>query len=336
MPRRIVVFIALIVVAVLGMAAAPWTLRENGLSSALTKHMQARYGLDLTVAGRSTFAVLPIPRVKFEDVTLHFPDKALIAKGGTLRGELRLLPLLFGRIELSDFDLTETRVTASYEALRTVTWTELAKNRANDTYARRLILSRSSIRWTDLKDANLDNLDLVIRWTDADEPMTVSGAADWRGERVHVEGASAHPTLLAAGQISPVSLDASTASGRIRLKGEAQLGPNPRMTGESVIEARSLSNFTRWSGMKLPLGSLVQAFSISGDFSMDRRRLSWPSVAVTMGHDKLEGALAVRFDAARSLITGTLAADDLNLSDLFAPFAQAKGANGAWSDDAVD
>ncbi|MGO4388505.1 AsmA-like C-terminal region-containing protein [Microvirga sp. 2YAF29] len=336
MPRRIVVFIALIVVAVLGMAAAPWTLRENGLSSSLTEHMKTRYGLDLTVAGRSTFAVLPIPQVKFEDVTLHFPDKALTATGGTLKGELRLFPLLLGRVELSDFELRETRVNASYQALRAVKWTELAGNRANATYARRLILSRSSFQWTDLKDADLDNLDLVIRWVAADEPMTVSGAADWRGERIQVDGVSAYPTLLAAGQLSPVALDASTASGRIRLKGEAQLGPNPRMTGESVIQARSLSNFTRWSGMGLPFGSLVHAFSISGDFSMDRRRLSWPSVAVTMGRDKLEGALAVRFDAARPLITGTLAADDLNLSDLFAPFSQVKGADGAWSADVVD
>jgi AsmA protein len=336
MPRRIIVFIALIVVAVLGMAAAPWTLRENGLSSALSEHMKTRYGLDLTVAGRSTFAVLPIPRVKFEDVTLHFPDKALTAKGGTLRGELRLFPLLLGRIELSDFELRETRIAGSYKALRAVKWAELAKNRANATYARRLILSKSSIHWTDLKDADLDNVDLVIRWTDAEAPMTVSGAANWRDERIHVEEASVHPTLLAAGQISPVSLEASTTSGRVRLKGEAQLGTNPRMTGESVIQARSLRNFTRWSGMGLPFGSLVQAFSISGDFSMDRRRLSWPSVAVTMGDDRLEGALAIRFDSARPLITGTLAADGLNLSDLFAPFARTKGANGAWSDDAVD
>lgn len=336
MRRRIVVFIALIVIAVLGMAAAPWTLRENGLSSALTEHMQTRYGLDLTVAGRSTFAVLPIPRVKFEDVTLHFPDKALTAKGGTLRGELRLLPLLLGRIELSDFDLAETRVTGSYEALQAVKWAELAKNRANGIYARRLILSKSSIRWTDLKDADLDNVDFVVRWTDAEAPMTLSGAATWRDERISVEEASIHPTLLVTGQASPVALGISTFSGHVQLKGEAQLGTDPRLTGESLIQARSLRNFTRWSGIGLPFGSLMQAFSIHGDFSMDRRRLSWPSVAVTMGEDKLEGTLAVRFDTARPLITGTLAADDLNLSHLFAPFAQAKDENGSWSDDAVD
>lgn len=336
MPRRIAVFIALIVVAVLGMAAAPWTIRENGLSSALNEHMRTQYGLDLTVAGRSTFAVLPIPRVKFEDVTLHFPDKALTAKGGTLRGELRLLPLLLGRIELSDFDLTGTRVTGSFEALRAVKWAELVKNRASDTYARRLILSQSSIRWTDLKDADIDDMDLVIRWIGADEPMTLSGAANWRDERIQLHDASMYPGHLADGRISPVKLEASAPSGRIRMKGEAQLGSNPRLTGESVIQARSLRNFTRWSGVGLPFGSLVQALSISGDFSMDLRRLSWPSVAVTMGDDKLEGALAVRFDSARPLITGTLAADDLDLSDLFAPFARAKEPNGTWSDDAVD
>src|SRR5689334_13754637 len=93
MSRRVTLLIALIALALVGAAAAPWTLRENGLSAALSDHMKKRYGLDLTVNGRSTFAVLPIPRVKFEDVTLHFPDQALKAEGGTLRGEIRILPL---------------------------------------------------------------------------------------------------------------------------------------------------------------------------------------------------------------------------------------------------
>jgi AsmA protein len=107
MSRRVVFLIALISLAVLGTAASPWTLPGGGLSAELKEHVRSRYGLDMTVRGRSTFAVLPIPRVKFEDVVLEFPDGALKAEGGTLRGELRILPLLFGRIDLSDFDLTE-------------------------------------------------------------------------------------------------------------------------------------------------------------------------------------------------------------------------------------
>jgi AsmA protein len=336
MSRRVVLLIALIALAVLGTAASPWTLPGGGLAAELTRHVRDKYGLDLTVKGRSTFAVLPIPRVKFENVTLQFPDQALKAEGGTLRGELRLVPLLFGRIELSDFDLTETRITASFEAMQSVKWTEMVKDRTSETYARRLIVSKSTLRWTDLKEANLDQLNLVIRWADAAEPLTMSGSAAWRDEVISLDQASVFPDLLASDRISPFTLTLTSPSVRLTAEGEAQLGETPRITGESTIRAKSVRDFTRWSGVELPFGSLLRAVSVAGDFSMDRRRLSWPAVSVALGEDKLEGTMGVRFDTDRPVITGTLAADTLNLSDLFAPFSQARTSSGSWSEETID
>jgi AsmA protein len=336
MSRRAAFFIALIALALFGAAAAPWTFRENGLSSALSDHMKERYGLDLTVNGRSTFAVLPIPRVKFEDVSAHFPDHSLKAEGGTLRGEIRVLPLLLGRVELSDFDLSDSRITASSQALQAVNWTDAFKSHSRASHARRLILNRTTIHWTDQKGADLDVTELVIRWTGEDDPLTVYGNALWQGERVALEEASIYPARLASGAISPVKLAVAAPMARLSLKGEAQLGINPSLTGEGSIEAASVQSFTRWSGVKLPFGSLLQAFSVKGEFSMDRRRLSWPSVAVKLGNDKLEGTMAVHFDTERPVVTGTLAADDLSLGDLFAPFAQARTSSGSWSEEKFD
>lgn len=336
MSRRVISLIALVALALIGAAAAPWTLRENGLSSSLSDHMKERYGLDLTVNGRSTFAVLPIPRVKFEDVTIRFPDQALEAEGGTLRGEIRILPLLFGRIELSDFDLSDSRITASAQALRAVNWADAFKSRSRTLHARRLILNRTSIRWTDLKDADLEIAELVIRWVGENDPLTAYGNALWRGERVILTEATVYPDRLVSGDISPLRLTVAAPAVRLSMQGEAQLGPNPSLTGEGSIEARSVRDFTRWSGVKLPFGSLIRAFAVKGDFSMDRRRLSWPSVSVKLGNDKLEGTMAVRFDAKRPVITGTLAAEDLDLTDLFAPFAQARTSSGSWSEETLD
>ncbi|WP_230531161.1 AsmA family protein [Microvirga roseola] len=336
MSRRVVFLIALISLAVLGAAAAPWTLTGSGLSSAVTEHMKERYGLELKAEGRSTFALLPIPRVKFENVTIRFPGKALEAEGGTLRGELRLLPMVLGRVELAEVSLSEANITASSKALQGLDWAGLAKARPDDARARRLILAGATVRWTDLEDAKLDRVNLVVSWADADSPLYAVGSAVWQNETVLLEQASLTPSLLASDQISPVSLILSAPSGRIAVTGEAQLGDDPRMTGESTIEAKSVRDFTHWSGVELPFGSLVRALSVAGDFSMHRRRLTWPSVAVTLGKDKLEGTMAVRFEAERPIITGTLAAGTLNLSDLFVPFKQARNESGAWSSETID
>ena len=335
MSRRVVFLIALTSLAILGAAAVPWTLTGSRLAAAVTKHLRSSYGIDFKVEGRSTFALLPTPRVKFEGMTLTFPGQGVKADGGTLRGELRLLPLLLGRLELSEIALTDTKITASYDALRAVDWAGLLKDRPDKTQARRLIVAGSSLRWTDLKDGVLDKVHLVVNWSDTDSPLHAVGSAMWRGERITVEQASFHPELLATDQLSPISLSLSVPSGRLTMSGEAQLGSAPRLTGESLIQATSVRNFTRWSGLALPFAPHVQALSVQGDVSVDRRRISWPSVAVTLGGDKLEGTLTVRLDTERPLIAGTLAAESLNLSDFVRPLTQARVASG-WSDEDVD
>jgi AsmA protein len=336
MPRRVVFLIALISLVILGAAAAPWTLTGSGLSSSVTEHLRNRYGLDFKVEGRSTLALLPIPRVKFENVALSFPDQAARADGGTLRGELRLLPLLFGRIELAEVALNDTKITASYRKLRSLDWPGILKDRAEEPYARRLIVVASSLQWTDVKDGTLDKIHAVVSWAGPGEPLHAVGSALWRDERIALEQASFQPEALASNRLSPVTLTISAPSGSIALTGEAQLGDDPRITGESLIKATSVRDFTRWSGVDLPFGSLIQAMSIKGDVSLNRRRLSWPSVAVSLGADQLEGTMSVRFDVERPLIAGTLAADSLNLSDFFSPLVQARNASGAWSEDAID
>lgn len=336
MSRRAVFLTALTLLAVLGAAAAPWTLTGNGLSTAVTEHMKDRYGLDFRVEGRSTFALLPIPRVKFENVAVAFPGGTITAEGGTLRGELRLLPLVLGRIELSEIALSGTRVSASYSALRQVNWADLLESRMNAAHARRLIVAESSFQWTDLENAALDRVNAVVSWPGSGEPLQAVGTAVWRNEMVSLEKALFYPGLLATDRLSPFSLALAAPSGRIALTGEAQIGDDPRMTGESTIKASSVRDFTRWSGVELPFGSLMGAMSVTGDFSMNRRRLSWPSVAVTLGTDKLEGTMGISFDAERPLITGTLAADRLDLSAFFIPLLQSRTASGAWSEETID
>ena len=336
MSRRAVLLIALISLAVLGAAAAPWTLSGEGLSTSVAEHVRAKYGLVFKAHGRSTFAALPIPRVKFENVELASPDRSVVAEGGTLRGELRLLPLLLGDVQLSEVAISDTKITANWAALRSMDWGSLIKDRRDISQAYRLIVAGSSLRWSDIPGADLNELQAVIRWTDFEEALYAVGSAKWRDETVSLEEAAIYPALLATDRLSPLSLTLSASMGRVTMTGQAQLRDGARVTGESLVKLTSVRDFTRWSSLQLPFGSLMQGLSASGDFSLDHRRLSWPSVAVTLGKDKLDGTLAVRFDAERPLITGTLAADSLDLSGFFEPVVQARNSSGSWSEEAIN
>jgi AsmA protein len=330
MPRRVIFLLSILALALLGTAVAPWTLSSGGLAASVGRQFRDSYGLDLSVAGRSTFALLPVPRVKFEGISLASDDGVAVERG-VLRGELRLLPLLLGRVELAEAALSDARVVLRGDGAKLASdmWLAALKRVASDKASiRRLILTNTEVEGP---RGALEAVNLVLNWPVRAGPLYAAGTVAWRGERISIADATITPSTLTSGRPAPFTLDLSAPAGRAKVVGEAQIGSDPRITGHSDVQIRSVRDLARWSGLDLPLGSLIQAAAIEGDFSADRRRISWPSVAATLGEDRLEGTLAMRFDNGRPVVTGTLAAERVDLSNFFAPFTQARTSSGLWS-----
>jgi len=336
MSRRAVLSLALVCLVLLGGAAVPWTLSPNGLAAAVTAHLRAHYGIELAVSGRSTFAVLPSPRIKFEQITLRQDSTSLRADGGTLRAEIEIWPLLLGRVAVGSVSVNESRLSASANDLRSRDWTSLVADAARSAPIERLVISGSSFRWNDRPEDGLDNVNAVFAWSGEDDLLGIVGSATFRGETVKVEEATLQPLALASGRAGRLALKTVLHAAQLSVDGTIQGGADPRFSGKSLFKAASVRNFARWSGLDLPFGSLLRALSVEGMLSFDKRGLSWPAVAVKLGRDTLDGTLAVRLDGERPLITGTLAADDVDLSDLAMPIAQAMTSTGTWSEEAID
>jgi AsmA protein len=73
MSRRLILLAVLLCLGLLAIAVAPWTV-SGTIAAAVAQQLRAAYGLELTVAGRSTAALLPVPRLKFTDVTISARD----------------------------------------------------------------------------------------------------------------------------------------------------------------------------------------------------------------------------------------------------------------------
>jgi AsmA protein len=339
MSRRVSLTLALLGFALLIAAVAPWTL-SGGFAAAVARHLSQDYGLGFQVNGRSTIVLLPMPRVKFQDVTVRSSAGMVVAEGGTLRGQLELLPLLLGRAELSEMSLTDSRITVAVapSGLADSGLAEFLRahgpERADELpHIRRVRLVNSSIHFAG--GSPVENATLTLDWPNPNAPLQGSGAFTWNGETVEVTRISLDPHAIVTGKLSPLAAAVDAPSVRLTILGEIQPGADPRLTGHSTIEARSVRDLSRWTGVALPLGSLVQAASIEGDFTADRQRISWPSALVTFGADQLEGTLGIGFDSERPVVTGTLAAERLNLSDLLAPLAQVRTTSGLWSGEEI-
>src|SRR4051794_28161173 len=216
MPRRRVLVIALAVVAAVALAVAPWTVTSGALAGAVGRQIRAVYGLDFAVKGRTTIAVLPVPRLKFENVTLSGAGGAPIVEGGQLRGELRLLPMLIGQIELSELSLNEPRIRVDIDAEGASPWEPLLSRqrdriaaRQTHRHVRRLILTNGTVALSDRRRAfatELTEVNLVGNWPAVEGSVDVTGSGRWRGEPVQVSLSGVRPVALLAGAKSRFDL----------------------------------------------------------------------------------------------------------------------------------
>jgi AsmA protein len=329
----------------LGLVAAaivPWTTSSARLTNSVVRQMRAAYGVDLSVAGRTTIAFLPTPRVKFSDIALQGEGGAALASGGQLRAEIRLLPLLAGRFELVDLAFNAMRIEVALDERGRSAWDPLlarlrAQAAAPDDQplpVRRIAVTASQLVISGAQGGathRVDALDLVVRWPSPAAAIAASAQGVWRDEQVSVTLSELRPALLLAGRDTLFALEARTRLGTLAVSG--QRAADGRLSGQSAIHTASLRDFSRWSGLDLPLGGQIQGFGLEGAFTSEGSEASWPNVRLTLGTDRLDGSLSVQTGTARPLVRATLAGSQVDLTGLTAPLRDLRAPEGPWISD---
>ncbi|MDJ1159945.1 AsmA family protein [Chelatococcus sp. SYSU_G07232] len=349
MTRRKLFFLALAALGASVLALAPWTVATESLARHVGRHFKAVSGLRLLVEGRATFALLPVPRIKLEEVTLVRPDGETAIRAEQLRGELRLLPLVAGQIELDEVTLVEPRIRLPATTDRTALWKgvialverEVSRGLAE---GRRLHIGRIVVRDGTVVQKNaagmdeviLRDVDLAADWTTVDQAMAASGSLVWRDEPVEIQISGLSPVALAAGRSSPLSLTLIGAGTTLTLDGRVADLRDPQFTGNVQFATTSLPRTARWIDLPLPLSHLIDNVGVEGPLSFSGRGLSLPNAQIRVGGDRLDGALTVRLDRDHPAVSGTIAADTLDLGRFVGPLAPSRGGDGAWSREALD
>ena len=167
---------ALLGVAMIGLVATSWFIDREALREAVETQIRTVTGLDLVVKGAIDVSVFPGSYVSFHDVGLKgggTADPALAVD--VLTANLRLLPLLLRRFEISDVMMLRPHIHVVRDARGESNWTPFI-----DTIARTMKpgadnqVSFSEIRIQDgvlsYEDAtnhvseSLGDIDLSLAW----------------------------------------------------------------------------------------------------------------------------------------------------------------------------
>lgn len=343
MPRRRLVLIALAVFGLGSALAMPWAVSSARMTERIATDIARSTGLTLRSSGRMTVALLPVPRIKLEDVQLLSAEGKQLLSSATLRGDLAVWSLVRGQVRVSSVLLTQPRLDIVWEG-NEAPW-QAAWNLFRDPQARpgdhldrvtlvggsAVVSGKGPDHFSIARDINL-----VLAPARRESGLAVAGSLTWRGENVDIRLQGPVPTAPGASKGRPVSAQIRSALATLRFEGVMQGERDPQYAGELSFETRSLEELSRLVRAEGPLMGTVRGFRIEGAVTASARGFDMGAAQLRVHDDRMEGALSGRVENGRLAISGTLDAPTLDLTPLLAGVGPVYGYGNGWSYDVID
>lgn len=318
--RRSTLIAALSIPAALAIAAAlPGFFPSARLAHVLEKRICTSRGISCHV-GTAHLALLPWPRIVAHDIVVARGDKPGVARAGQLTADVSLFPLLTGRLVLSALSLTDAEIAVDTKAMHSAEGTAVVLIEGLSAQEQRwtsLPFERVRVtasRLTDLRGREwASEADLKIDLPGTTGSLILNGSARWRGEIVRVTARVMQPRDLAAGGRSDILAGVTSPLLSLSLEGIATGGPLMQVNGTFTAMSANPAALALW----LDEGDALlppTAFSTSGNARFARGLVALTMNKFTVGKTELEGNVAFRRDSKGVQLTGTLAADKLDLA----------------------
>ena len=323
---------ALIVVSVAAVAVIPILIPADHVRDAVQAEIRSITGLDPRLNGETTVSLFPA-RVSLGQVTLgddRGAEAALTAE--RLIAQLRLLPLLIGRIEIADVSLIRPRIAVTFDPQGRSNWSTLADSltRTLKPGAKRPErLSFSEIRIADgtvfIHDEKrgiaetLADVEFSLAWPSISRSFGATGRFWWRNEPVDASFSLSDLFAAVAGDRSGFKLRLSGAPFKLAYDGHLSHRPTLKVEGTLAADATSLRQALRWSGVRSLPGGGLGRFALRAQTNVAGSTVALTAVNLELDGNTVEGVLAIGNDG-RPSIQGTLAADALDLTPYVSTF----------------
>jgi AsmA protein len=333
--KRIAILVAAVIAAgTLVVAAATRLTPANTVRDAVESEIRAASGLELLMRGPISVSMFPVPSVEFADVALGETvagEAALAAE--QLNVNLRLMPLLTGRIEIADISLVKPHIAVTVDPDGHTNWSPLI-----DILARALkpnaarderVLSFSEIGIKDgvmavsVPDRDihetLEGVELSLAWPSIAKSFATTGHFTWHDQMVDASLAIANFSGALAGDDSGLKFRMNAGLLKAAFDGTMSYRPSLKIDGTLAADAASLREALRWGGGRaLPAGGLGR-FALKARAAVTGRAISLGDLNVELDGNVAEGVLSYA-TTGRQTFQGTLAVDKLDLSPYVSAF----------------
>lgn len=323
---------ALLGIVLIALVATSWLINRDALRKAVEGQIRAVTGLELNVAGAIDISVLPASYVSFHDVSLKGPggdsDPALHVE--VLTANLRLLPLLLQRFEISDLMLLRPHIHVSLEANGDSNWTPFIQTIArtmkpgadNQVSFSEIRVQDGVLDYEDVAShgtEKFEDIDLSLAWPSISRSFAATGQFDWRGERV--DGSISFSDFVAALSGDRSGLKARITSPPLKLAFDGSVAnrTSAMMEGTLTIDSPSLRNALRWTGQPQPGSGGFGRFALKARANVVGASIALTNVNVELDGNVAEGVMTYA-NNGRQTLQATLAADALDFTPYISTF----------------
>lgn len=352
MIRKLILSVGLIGVLILGVVLAlPLIVSSQMVRQEVASQISELTGRPVALRGDQPLSMFPNPSVELSDIVVegNLPgaENALVV-AERLRGDVRLLPLLFGRIELSEFVLTRPTIRFIRRAEGEANWAldgssllaalEPSREGSGGLQLGTFRLVDGTVQINDEVrgiSETMSSADLSLSWPTSSTRAAITGSAIWRGEPVDISASIDQPAALAQSG-STSGLVVSIASSPLRLRFDGTVSPGTgasvdgqrnqpwQASGQFDVSTPSARRAASWLGHDMGAGSTFGPFRLDADINLVGLSADLTDASLSLDGNEADGVLTFSVGDAdsRPSLQGTLDFQRLDLSaylDSFRP-----------------
>jgi AsmA protein len=312
--------------------------------NAIKAEIRAVTGFDPVIGGDVAVSLFPWGTVSFDDVRLADDAGQHAFSAERLTARLRMLPLLFGRIEAADITLVHPHIAVTFEPDGRSNWSSLVETLARNvkpdaSHADRL-MTFSEIRISDgtvavRDDAHaiaetLTQVEMSLAWPSISKSFAATGQMVWRAERFDASFSVSDFFAALEGDRAGLKVRLTGTPFKLAFDGHFSRRPTLKMEGTISTGTASVRQTLVWAGKTPPPGGGFDRFALKAQTNVAGSIVVLSGVNVELDGNTAEGVLAFATDG-RTGIQGTLAADEIDLTPYLSTVQLLRASEREWN-----
>ena len=351
-PMKRLIALAFVVAGLIAtaIAAAPFIAATDFAKQKIAAQIAEWTGHPVSFAGEPRVKLFPFLSLTIENAHIGGPDDAAgepFVSMDRLTCKLRLLPFLFGQVDVAEFQLVRPHFRLAIAPDGSASW--LIERSAGDAAARSSAASDSerlaetklgrfnivdgTVTYDDARNGRHEEFSEVkanLTWPRGKDAVAGSGALLWRGETVEFNVAVDKPLDLLAGGTSQARFAIASRPLRFSFTGTMDTAAAvARMEGPATVTTPSVRRVFQWLGMKTGEGAILGAGLIEGPLSWQGQTASFKAAQLELDGNIARGSFAADFSDQRPRIDAALTMQRLDLT-AYLESLQAIGMDETW------